>query len=212
MQKLCSIWPSDLFKVSPARIPYAAETIYLARTYHISPVLKRAFYEVLRTEGFGQQDLNLPAAREGIPDGSEIVGRAKLSHKDLIRLVTAREKLLMAWTLLVGSAPNLASFPCRLEEDLPAEPSEDSLDESQYRARDRCAEARKSNASIWADKVLDSGFYETWMYDPICGLEQLIAMDWYDAGFCMSCIRSRQQVWQKKRAEIWASLDLWLGL
>lgn len=209
--KLCTTWTSELQRVSPARIPYAAETIILSRMYNVSAVLKRAFYELLRTPGFDQQDVMPRTAGDATLDGSEIIGRAKLSHADLVRLTTVREKLLLAWTLIVGSAPNTSSFRCPLQVEV-ALPLDDPISEARERVRSRCAEAWKNNVAIWAEKVLDSGFYETWMYDPICGLEHLAAMTWSETGFCVSCIRARQSVWLKKREEIWGSLDIWLGI
>ena len=61
-------------------------------------------YELLRSEGFAQQ---------GVEDAG-LIGRAKLSHSDMARLVTTREKLQTASMLLVGTAPSPSTFPCKL--------------------------------------------------------------------------------------------------
>lgn len=202
--KLVNMWPNDLHKLSPVRTPYAAETVVLARTYDVPSVLKRAFYELLRSEGFAQQGINVDGAAL---DGSRLVGNARLSHADLVRLVTTREKLSMAWTLLVGSAPSPASFPCMLQHTTASNAAY-----STNTARERCAAACTNSAAIWAEWVLDSGLFENWMYDPICGLERLSILDWENSGYCSSCVMTRRQLWSRKREEIWENLDTWLGL
>jgi hypothetical protein len=47
-------WSEDIRKLSVERLNNASETISLGRQYNIPGVLKRAFYELLRTAGFGQ--------------------------------------------------------------------------------------------------------------------------------------------------------------
>ncbi|GJE90615.1 hypothetical protein PsYK624_067590 [Phanerochaete sordida] len=205
--RLESLWPSDLHKLSPVRTPHAAETVAIARMYGLPAVLKRAFYELLRSEGFAQKGV-AAAAADGTPaDGSRLLGRAKLSHADLVRLVTTREKLQMAWTLLVGTAPSPAAFPCMLQQTTDANTAY-----STHSARERCEEACRNSAQIWAEWVLDSGLYESWMYDPVCGLERLSVLDWENSGFCSACVMTRRQLWARKREEIWENLDAWLGL
>jgi hypothetical protein len=207
--RFTSIWPSDLHKLSPVRTPYAAETVVLARMYDVPGVLKRAFYELLRSEGFGQHaiDGDSSASDGSVVEGSRIIGKARLSHADMVRLVTTREKLQMAWTLLAGSAPSVSSFPCMLQHTNAANSTY-----STNTTRERCAEACKNSAAIWAEWVLNSGLFENWMYDPICGLERLSILDWEDSGYCSSCVMTRRQLWSRKREELWDSLDAWLGL
>lgn len=213
--KLTNMWPGDLHKLSPLRTPHAAETVVLARMYDLPAVLKRAFYELLRSEGFAQQSVvgpssNTPAdspSTEVTLDGSRLVGKAKLSHADLVRLITTREKLSLAWTLLVGTPPSSASLPCMLQHTT----GPNAL-YSTNAARERCAAATRNSAAIWAEWVLDSGLFETWMYDPVCGLERLSVLDWESSGYCSSCVMSRRQLWSRKREEIWENLDVWLGL
>ncbi|KAI0701086.1 hypothetical protein BC835DRAFT_1325040 [Cytidiella melzeri] len=203
--KLCTIWPPELPCVTPARVPYAAETVVIARTHNVPALLKRAFYELLRTEGFAQMDLNLPNRQEKSADGSDVIGRAELGRADLMRLVTAREKLGKAWAALVGSAPSDAVLPCPLQ-------APDQQSRAIDPIRHRCAEAWKNNASIWNRKVMEPGFFERWMLDPICGLDRLAAMDWSEAGFCSNCVRARRGLWQREKEDIWTNLDTWLGL
>ncbi|EKM50970.1 uncharacterized protein PHACADRAFT_262875 [Phanerochaete carnosa HHB-10118-sp] len=215
--RLESLWPSDLHKLSPVRTPHAAETVVLSRMYSLPAVRKRAFYELLRSEGFAQRGVDdnggggsggSGALPDGtLLDGSRLLGRAKLSHADMVRLVTTREKLQMAWTLLVGTAPSPAAFPCMLQQTTSANTAY-----STHAARKRCSDACRSSAQIWAEWVLDSGLFENWMYDPVCGLERLSVLDWEHSGFCSACVMTRRQLWARKREEIWDNLDTWLGL
>ena len=85
--------------------------------YNLPVVLKRAFYELLWPEGFAQQGVKDAGLLEGaLLDGSRLIGWAKLSHSDMVCLVTTRGKLQMAWTLLVGTAPSPSAFPCMLQQ------------------------------------------------------------------------------------------------
>ncbi|TCD63730.1 hypothetical protein EIP91_005015 [Steccherinum ochraceum] len=63
-QSLKEMWPSSLDLIGSEPIMNAAGTVYLARTYGINGVLKRALYELLRSTSFTQPDSNilLPAA------------------------------------------------------------------------------------------------------------------------------------------------------
>ncbi|KIP03245.1 hypothetical protein PHLGIDRAFT_95065 [Phlebiopsis gigantea 11061_1 CR5-6] len=215
--KLTNMWPADLHKLSPVRTPFAAETVVLARMYDMPAVLKRALYELLRSEGFAQQSVVGPstnattdtpkAGGEAALDGSRLVGKAKLSHTDLVRLITTREKLSLAWTLLVGSPPSATSLPCMLQHT-----TDPNVLYTTNAARERCAAATRNAATLWAEWVLDSGLFETWMYDPVCGLERLSVLNWESSGLCSSCVMARRQLWSRKREEIWENLDVWLGL
>ena len=128
----------------------------VARMYNLPVVLKRSFYELLRSEGFAKQGVDDAGVSEGaLLDGSRLIDRAKLSHSDMVRLMTTREKLQMAWTLLVGTAPSPSVFPC-----MPQQTTSANTAYSTHGARERCAAACKKSAQIWAEWVLDSGLFD----------------------------------------------------
>lgn len=206
--KLTTMWSDKLSCVTLSRIPYAAETVVISRKYNVPSLLKRAFYELLRSEGFAQMnvsDRDNENAETLSVDGRDLVGHARLGRADLLRLVVAREKLSKSWISLAGFAS------VEPGHSLP------TIDWSESEALDgstegRCAMAWKETAALWAEKVIESGFLEDWILDPICGLEQLGELDWLEAGFCVKCVETRQNTWRRKREELWEELGAWLGL
>lgn len=207
--KLTSMWSSDIHKLSIVSLPYAAETVVLARMYNVPCLLKRAFYELLRLDSFTQKNIEAVAnEHEGeLIDGSRLIGRAKLSHADLLRLTNAREKIQLAWAIIAGAGPASHHYPCPLQKTV----ATDTTPETQA-LRVRCAEAHRNSAAIWAYEVLDSSLFEIWMQDPICGLERLIVLNWEKAGYCPQCALKRKQLWTSYREELWSKLDSWLDL
>ena len=63
------MWPSELSKLNAEVIPNASETIVLAKRCDMPELLKRAYYELLRTGGLGQDE-----------DGSEDEGEVRVSY------------------------------------------------------------------------------------------------------------------------------------
>ena len=96
----------------------------------------------------------------------------------MVCLVTTREKLQMAWTLLVGTAPPPSTFPCMLQQTTSANAAY-----STHGARERWAAACKKSAQIWAEWMLDSGLFENRMYGHVRYLERLSVLDWEKSGF-----------------------------
>ncbi|KAF9459088.1 hypothetical protein BDZ94DRAFT_1172381 [Collybia nuda] len=78
-QYLTNMWPTSLASVSASRIPFAKTSVSLARKCGLSPILKRALYELVRQDGFGQDD------------------DVTLSSSDYQALLRAREQLASAW-------------------------------------------------------------------------------------------------------------------
>ena len=83
------MWSDELADLSTTPIPFAWETVILARQCSIKRVLKPALYELVRTEGLGQDYV---LDDEGIND-------RKLLFK-------AREKLVSVWITAAASLPN----------------------------------------------------------------------------------------------------------
>lgn len=94
-QFLTNLWSDDLEQLSTERMEDPLEAVALGRTYGLSGVLKRAFYELLRTDGLGQaglgggggEDEKKENANENVP----------MDTADTARLILAREKLCKAW-------------------------------------------------------------------------------------------------------------------
>lgn len=211
--KLTSMWSEHRTKLTN-HVSYAAETVLLARKFSLPPfVLKRALYELLRTEGFGQLHLSRTPSAVGttpasdascVPSvNSEILGRAQLSHIDLVHLAYARERLQQVWAKCTAGPPPASLFRCPLQ-----------LPYTHGRTSRRCASTSASEraADIWASCVLAPGLFATWMQDPISGLENLAKIDWVGEGYCTACADMRRRYWMRRREEVWADLGGWLGL
>ena len=87
----------------------------------------------------------------------------------MVRLVTTREKLQMAWTPPVGTALSPSAFPRMLQQTTSANAAY-----STHGARGRCVAACKKSVQRW---VLDLGLFGNWLYDPVCGLERPSVLD-----------------------------------
>lgn len=77
---LTDMWSTSLSQLSVTRIPHAIESLALARECDVPAILKRVFYELVRSPNFGQQP-----------------GRPRLSCADLDVLSTARKELTACW-------------------------------------------------------------------------------------------------------------------
>ncbi|PSR77822.1 hypothetical protein PHLCEN_2v7694 [Hermanssonia centrifuga] len=118
------------------RIPFANEVIVLARRCKMPELLKRAFYELARSAGLGQDEEDTGEEEDGEVDAGGGGGdgplkssvRAKermISRRDLVLLIKTREQLALQWLLTAGSAPPAEEFPCPLAPiPVPSNPSQ----------------------------------------------------------------------------------------
>lgn len=197
------MWPSALPSSAVpirGRPEHAEETVVLARACGQPALLKRAFYELLRAPGLGQN-----VDEEFIIAGARDRAWHKAAPADLARLIKTREELASAWARAAALPPDTRALPCPLAhapgEDAPA--AEDAR---------RCAAAHAAFLATWRDEVLNSDLYTEYMNDPVAGLEKLAEVRWEEKGFCQGCVKSWRGLWGKQREKIWANLDLWLGL
>jgi hypothetical protein len=168
------MWPDNLDAVSAKRLPYALETIALARECNVPGPLKRAFYELLRTPEFFSAE-----------------GFRALSLVDIHCLHRARNRLVSSWTAATISPPT--SFTC-----------------SNHPLTD-------THKAIWYAAVLQSGIFQDYLYDPICGLDEvLLGINWDEelnsTLSCETCNKGRRETWLKQKVELWKKLDGWLEL
>ncbi|KAL6303087.1 hypothetical protein BKA93DRAFT_735708 [Sparassis latifolia] len=185
---LRTTWPSDLASLTPERTPYAAETITLARKCAVPEVLKRAYYELLRTPNFGQ-------AHDDEDDVSP------LGVQDYSRLTTVREKLQAEWMQIVSAPPDhshsqLASWAER----------------EALKSRRHCEQAHANGAEMWVQAVVQKPVFTEGLLDPLCALQTLVDIDWSALGYCEHCVDRWRTAWRKRRERIWTDLDVWLGL
>lgn len=256
-RKLRQMWPHDLKGLDETAQDYACETVVLAQRWNMPELLKRAFYELVRSQELGQildesdEEENGQDAGRYEEDINSLISRA-----DLVRLIKARENLHLEWYLIADAPPSSEAYPCPLaahggddkpdaEADEASDPGEveganegvgadgegdeeegkdDEDDEEDDDDSDSvfenteetpaaaCLSAREDFQFIWKQKVKDSGVYEDFMYDPICGLDKLVEMEWERDGFCKGCVKSWRNAWMKKEDKLWENMELWLKL
>ncbi|KAI0338828.1 hypothetical protein BDW22DRAFT_1362552 [Trametopsis cervina] len=187
---LREMWSNDLAKLSSARIPHASKTIILARSCDMPELLKRAFYELVRTSRLGEdEDADL--------QDPDVLG-SQISRADLARLIRAREELTARWLWAADSPPDIL---CPLSAVDP--PSDESA---------KCIQARAQNLPHWQDTVKKTLLFEECLYDPLHGLERLVQIDWAALGYCQGCVKAWRESWVSQRKKLWQQLDVWLGL
>ena len=195
---LTSMWPDTLpSHHTPIQglAKNAEETIVLARKCRLPSLLKRAFYELLRSPGLGQS-----AVEEFMLDGDEETrDRKKVGKTDLVMLIRTREELASQWARGAALPPAPRDFPCPISTLLNEEGR-------------KCAEATVNAVEHWRETVLSGDLYVEYMNDPIEGLERLGEVAWEEKGFCKGCVEGWRASWRRQREKIWENLDLWLEL
>ncbi|KAG2093566.1 hypothetical protein BD769DRAFT_1520420 [Suillus cothurnatus] len=59
-------------------------------------------------------------------------------------------------------------------------------------------------------RVHDSGLYTKFLFDPVCGAQELINIPWEKEDWCTDCIQSRRAAWRKIRENLWSDMDEWI--
>ncbi|KAF8067814.1 hypothetical protein FPV67DRAFT_1159129 [Lyophyllum atratum] len=182
---LHTMWSPRVAKLTTVPIPHATESIILARQYGLSPILKRAMYELVRLEGFGQPK---PA-----PSGS---AAPLLTAHELSALVYAREQLTNTWNKATDSA----------ELPLCAQASNTTSDGVACTAT---SPARTSE--VYRKVIGELGIVKKYRYDPVCGLWELRLLPWAQV-FCRACVERLREMWLRELLRVWRKLDGWFGL
>lgn len=179
------MWCSSLSSLTTAVIPYATETVMLGRSWGVSGVLKRSLYELLRTPGFGQDKEERFERRAGLCERG-------LLPADILCLVNAREHLDLIW----HAATSFEIFSISHDHDVSA-PACCPLKYSTYK-----------------NLVHDTGLFQNYRFDVLCGLEMLMQIDWEgetaDAngqGLCALCASKIREKWELEREKTWEKLD-----
>ncbi|KAI0943729.1 hypothetical protein AcW1_002820 [Taiwanofungus camphoratus] len=200
---LRQMWPDDLAQLSSVRKDFATETVALARQCNVPSLLKRAYYELLRTPIFGQRANGDGWTSE---DEDEKPGQ-RLPAPDLLCLVAARELLLREWIQTTRAPPSPSVVPCPLDQILPS-----AMNPELAPALESCRRARAQSIAQWTAHVTQADVFEAGMYDPLCGLDSLAEIDWAGMGYCVGCVSVRQELWMDKKERLWKKLNVWLQL
>lgn len=212
IQYLQNVWSPDLADLSISRISYATESIFLAKRFGIGGVLKRAMYELVRREGFGQDE-----AEDGEGEG--------LSPTVMVALVRGREKLTSMWVLAAASplkdfehCTGVGPLATPTATPVAAGSTEAPAHADPKLTISPCTTLSPSLAiQVHTKLVHTSGIFEEFHADPLCGLEALMDAPWGEGGddgggFCEACVQKRRLVWGKKREKGWEHLGIWFGL
>ena len=184
-------WFSYLPNVYPAQKKYAAEVIRLGRQCNIKTILKCAYYELVRSEGFYQLIDEDDAEEE----------ENTITKEDYLLLINAREKLTSFWIRKAIPPPRSATCGS-------AEPGS-------------CANMSSVINTLYRILVHDSEIYEKYRYDPLCGLDALIEVPWSRGEdnkhtgryyICSECCKKWKEVWSEERKSLWDDLDTWFKL
>jgi hypothetical protein len=219
LRYLEDMWSSDLNDLTRHRIPFATESIALTRSCARPGILKRAMYELVRLEGFGQVEADSDDERD--TDNEDNV---ELSGADFKALVKARERLTSLWLLTATSSKDFPDCSAPIaagntpDNDLvPKQQNTNAVvnpaDAPRNLPAATCTSTNRTlSMQAHAKLVIDSGIYEEYHADPICGLQALMDAPWAAEGFCEVCVGMRRKAWTSGREKAWENLGLWFGL
>jgi hypothetical protein len=210
------MWPVELDSLTTDPIPHAAVALALARTGGLRGVQKRASYELLRMPTFGQAIVaaDTEGQENSRADADAEMGLGELPRADLLRLLHAREQLVLAWAEIAGSAPT--DFVCprgTQTQVMPENGGASNTNSSNDGRRLGCASADADRVHArWVELVHTTGLYVQRMVDPLMGLQDLMEISWREEGFCKKCVAAKTNVWDEFRTKLWDDLDVWLQL
>lgn len=196
MKLLENAWSSSLADLTTETKPNAVEVVALARTCGVESVLKRAFYEMVRVAGYG------------LSDGDDGEASQEISRADERRLERMREHLISTWSQAAVRVDS--SFKCPNEAKTRSIDSGDASSSST--STDSPCQSLSSKRADWERLVHDSGLYDEYQFDPLCGLQALIDTKWDEEGWCSDCVRARREAWTRMRQRTWERVGVWMGL
>jgi hypothetical protein len=214
------MWSAKLDTLTRDAAPHAGIALVLARTYDLRGVQKRSSYELLRIPTFWQAIVASPAAPVEVQEDSRAdavgkMGLDELPRADLLRLLHAREQLVLTWAEIAGRAPTGFVCPRGTQMQIVSESgggSSSGSGSNDGRHSD-CASASADRVNTrWLELVHTTGLYVQRMNDPLMGLQDLMEIPWREEGFCKECVAARMTVWDETRKNLWSDLDVWLKL
>jgi hypothetical protein len=170
-------------------------------------------------EGFGQ-------VYEIQDDGKDVKLNEALSAADHVLLTKAREKLGSRWIKIALSplndltpTPNVPQPAINAQNEIKLEYPENNVRKTTMEPETtpctsiECTSTNPDHTHHAHRKLVhDSGIFESYIWDPICGMQALIEAPWGGEGFCRQCVDTMKDKWRKRREEAWRDLDLWFGL
>jgi hypothetical protein len=166
-------------------------------------ILRRAFYELARkdvaadaadvvdvdddTEGISVDGDNEDDP-EGENDGKEEEDSLeKLDFDDVVKLIRGQKHLMAAWT--------------------------SALDLDPYKTCKVLCKAARSHSSFFSTLTKNGKtFAQAYQFDPVCGIEKLIATNWKKQGYCEGCENLRKTELKIQKRRLWIKMDEWFVL
>ncbi|KAJ7455120.1 hypothetical protein FB451DRAFT_1099431 [Mycena latifolia] len=182
-QYLLEMFSENLGHLDARVVPNPTAAIILGREWNLPRILKRAFYELIRTPPHD------PTYLDGEDDTAFAHHLQGLDVQDVIRLTDAQKHLTAAW--LAALSPSGPPCPCM--------PS--------------CAAAKRSGITNGAVLLGRDQLLQKFQYDPIRGLEALRGVRWIRTyAFCEACAGTRNASLRAKKEELWSDMDRWLDI
>ncbi|KAJ3892306.1 hypothetical protein GG344DRAFT_64705 [Lentinula edodes] len=188
-------------RLSPSE---ATAVVLLARECGLQSVLKRALYELVRTDGFGQT--------LGSSSSTSVSGPCnQLSAEDHRLLVKARERLISLWmSVAAPSFPPCPLADIRVNDTRPACTACDPVQDTSVYSNVLHGIPSVSQP----DTEIPKSLFMTYTNDPLCGLEKLVKLPWEASNtldgpegkgldYCHSCAKVRRVFWETRRKEWW---------
>nr|GAT60872.1 predicted protein [Mycena chlorophos] len=191
-----NIYSDDLADLGSDTVPNPVAAIVLGRKWGLPRILKRAFYELLRSTTIAELLLGQPGNPEesDMDDESPSQETDRLPRRDVICLLEAQKRLSVAWMAVLADCPLDCSCMTR-------------------------AFMRKAWLSIVQEIVVVPSRQDDEAYpaalDIFLGLDKLVAAMGTSEKrnkFCCSCISKRRAAFQKTKEGLWESLDEWLDI
>ncbi|KII86641.1 hypothetical protein PLICRDRAFT_55558 [Plicaturopsis crispa FD-325 SS-3] len=186
------------------RYSHAAEVLQAARTCDAPELVQRAYYELLREDGFASRD----SKKGDVVLHKAVPTESLLSSKDIVEMTKVREWLADAWMDIIRSPP---APPC----DTPMR----SIGPSPCGRYGRVIYSSctsPSNAAAWSQHVSSNNWSkQSYRRDPIRGLDILIGTAWNLAEgwrVCGNCEREIKRIWRMRQLELWGLLGEKVGL
>jgi hypothetical protein len=185
---LAVMWSSDLDKVTDTPLEFASIAAQLA-TYNLPGIRKRALYELLRQEDFGQANLEPETEEKDDSDPYHIT--SALPRNDLLLLVLARQKVHQEWISTIQN-PQHRKGDC---------------------VHSTCTSFKRAQVrQVWEKNVERSPLFKLGLLDPLLALRKIANLDWKSFGYCSDCISSLQTWCMDEQIRYWKLLDNWFRL
>ncbi|EGO04302.1 hypothetical protein SERLA73DRAFT_68004 [Serpula lacrymans var. lacrymans S7.3] len=178
-------WSENLCAMNEEHLPWACEMVKLGRNWDLPWALKRALYEIVRTN-------RLSLLHPGSLDFDTVI---KLDEVDVVILVNVREKLNSIWLEQVFKSDNYSVCPCKHS------PSNKDKNMPQ------CQTVKDRTVGIMCN-MASSGLLWCYLIDSICGLQALMDAKRVTEKYFTACAARNTVQWTQIREVIWENLDL----